>query len=190
VKRGSDDSPFEARAREAKRRKNEEAILREELKEKLRGALDTIKDMCPMCMVFREHPGNTARHPAVKCQTLRFYARGGPIDIKKAIRYWVKGICACCHLPQLPGFHDVGDEGLSASQTCQFRDIVHPLIYAIWMHEDIVSYARDDFGESWSEWEDFVQWLSVVHPPLNESNLVRLFLWFFDSIWFSGRLFE
>ena len=181
---------FETAADDAKRRKLNRQQTENDYSHKLKEALVFWSHHCIFCQVSGDFI--CASHDIISCPTLQSLVLEGTDDSIRAYRDF-KGsvqyprppsgqhiiICYKCAVPRGMPIDVHPNRFSKGGGGCTYPDIIPPLAFAIYHHEDLRWAASKYFGHKFSDMATFTKWLATPCSP-HPSNIVALFLWYHD----------
>lgn len=146
------------------------ALKEDKLIQYLRVLKPTTSTTCGACYIFRQD----AEHGPYNCPHLRPYTNVFK-TIQKKIEYpdgW-SGPCYTCHIVSYGSdlLHDPLEIG---KKKCKRRDIVLPMLSALWVYEDRRAKLMQAMGAQWSTLQDYITWLSTPHPDHHTASMAVL----------------
>ncbi|KAF8124467.1 hypothetical protein EV363DRAFT_1403194 [Boletus edulis] len=94
-------------------------------------------------------------------------------------------ICFICHVPQItdslhPTFTKTSKGGKGIN--CEYADIIAPMVFAIYHDPILRQRAETHFQTHWGNTlASFADWLMSMPREESQSNLIDLFMWYFES---------
>ncbi|KAG2045557.1 hypothetical protein BDR06DRAFT_1015526 [Suillus hirtellus] len=170
--------PFAKAYEQAKKLRTDR--LDEEMKrvERMRKALDKMKDRgCPPCIAFDDQGGRSG-HPMWRCPSLERLGMTWDDyrDWKTSIKYHNhKGICWKCHVPTCGDeLHRPLEKGITV---CDWPDVVLPLALTVFQQAQVREAAQRHFGVVWVKMDKFQNWLTKAPGAGHHSKGMDLLLW-------------
>ncbi|KAG2063370.1 hypothetical protein BDR04DRAFT_1123305 [Suillus decipiens] len=151
--------------------------------ERMRKALDKIKDLgCTACISFGDRGGRPI-HPITQCPSLERLgvSPGSYISWKSSIVYnnHHGGICWKCHVPTCRDeLHAPLEKGKTS---CDWPDVVMPLALMVFQQGHIREAAQKYFGVAWLSLDQFNDWLMKAPSAGHHSKGMDLVLWYAEE---------
>jgi superfamily II DNA or RNA helicase len=178
IKRGPTDA-FLIQTENAKRRRTHFEASELDYVTTFKQQLDRFSGTCTLCMTHGVH--SEFHDIFQQCSSLRdgpgaFQFRKFREGLRYDERRGLRRICFFCHVPQGDG--DRLHPQFGNKNTCEYRDLIAPLVFGIFNHPDLRGEMEGYFGQVFESTDAFVNWLNSSPIAGHKSNLTAVFLWY------------
>lgn len=173
----SEITTFRDAMESAKRRCLEKELREQDYLTSVVAALDSFSLTCSFCSLLgiRHY-----KHAITDCTKMKekFYGSEGISFYRKQIRYGEnQKVCFWCHVPQRHDRLHNPFTGVQNASRCRYRDVAFPAVAAIYVSKK--SSLQHYFGQEWTDWKDFANWLSKKpSDSIHDTNLISTLLWY------------